>query len=95
MIAHVLLIKPKATTDSSVWESLFNRLRELPAVIPDIKSVQVGKNVSVLPQGYTYGLVMHFEDADGLKAYINHPAHDAIAKDLVAECEDRIELDLA
>ena len=31
-------------------------------------------------QDFSYAAVIEFEDVDGLKAYLNHPAHEGLAR---------------
>jgi hypothetical protein len=56
-------------------------VRELASLCPSIQTLTVGKNFTTEHhQGYTTGLVVRFADAEGLKAYQEHPAHVAVVK---------------
>jgi hypothetical protein len=62
--------------------------------IPGIVETQAGENRSPNNQGYTYGFVMHFVDAEHLKAYAPHPAHQIVSKELQAMCDSIIDFDI-
>jgi hypothetical protein len=53
--------------------------------IPEIRSYTWGSNVSSegLDKGFTVGFVMEFDDAESLARYLQHPAHVAIAGDVI------------
>ena len=59
-----------------------------------IVETQAGENRNPNNQGYTYGFVMHFVDAEHLKAYAPHPAHQVVSKELQAMCESIIDFDI-
>lgn len=93
MITHVVLIQPKENTTSAQMETLVEQTRALKELIPAIQSVQVGKNVGRLTQGYTYGLIAQFASEEKLKEYLDHPAHQALARELLQSTQ-LIEFDL-
>lgn len=45
---------------------------------PTVRSFSHGPDLHVRPNGYDYGLVADFDDADGWRAYGKHPAHDDV-----------------
>ena len=64
------------------------RLEALPPLVAEIKSFQVGDNISPRPVAMDLALVSDFESVESLKAYAEHPDHVAVAqwlKDAVAE----------
>ncbi|BCL81456.1 Dabb family protein [Ktedonobacteria bacterium brp13] len=94
MITHVVLVQPKENTTSAEMETLIEQIRALKELIPAIQSIQVGKNVGRLTQGYTYGLIAQFASEEKLKEYLTHPAHQALARELLQQTQI-IEFDLA
>jgi hypothetical protein len=76
MLRHVVLISLKAGTSVDVAETIANELRKLPSVIPAIREYEVGwptvSGDGVIP------VVGLFDDLDGYKEYMDHPAHRAV-----------------
>jgi hypothetical protein len=82
VIAHVVLLKLKSglsAADRQAFVDVFDRaIREIPSV----RAVRVGRRVTV---GATYETttrddadfmaVIDFDDVEGLRAYLHHPAH--------------------
>jgi hypothetical protein len=75
MIAHLVLLQPKAETTSKEIATALEHVQALQRAIPGIVDVQTGKNMSNFNQGYTHGFVMRFIDIEHLKAYASHSAH--------------------
>jgi hypothetical protein len=94
MVTHVVLVKPKANASSDQIQTVLDQVVALRALIPGIQDAQAGKNLGHHQEGYTHGLVMHFKDTGDLNTYTNHPAHVAVAKDLISLCDNLIEFDL-
>jgi hypothetical protein len=95
MVTHVVLVQPKADISLNQLQTIFAQVKGLQTHIPEIKDVQVGKNLGHRQEGYSYGLVMHFDSLDALNTYSAHPAHVAVAKELISLCDNLIEFDLA
>lgn len=86
MIAHVVLfrlrgdVSPEARTDlAGAFEAA---LRE----IPSIRRVHVGRRFlhgrayeTLMTVDYQYAAVLEFDDPAGLRAYLEHPAHQQLA----------------
>ena len=94
MITHVVLLQPKhEVTDNEITVAL-NHVRALQDAIPGIIEIQVGKNMSTYNQGYTHGFVMRFVDAEHLKAYAPHPAHQVVSQELQRISQKIIDFDI-
>ncbi len=94
MITHVVLLQPKdEVTDNEITGAL-NHVRALQDTIPGIIEVQVGENMSTYNQGYTHGFVMRFVDAEHLKAYAPHPAHQVVSEELQRISQKIIDFDI-
>ena len=87
MVSHVVLFKPKpylaADQRGALVESFSRALRE----IPSIRHSRVGRRVThgrgyeqLMHVDYEYMAVLEFDDIDGLKAYLEHPAHAELAE---------------
>jgi hypothetical protein len=79
VIRHLVLFKlndgvrrdePRVVAGAKAFE-------ELGALIPELASWETGWNVSDRPIAYDYAINSSVADADALKAYIEHPAHQA------------------
>ncbi len=94
MIAHVVLLQPKASTTNEELTAFLERIQALQQVIPGIVSISVGENRSIYHRGFTYGIIMHFVDEAHLLAHHTHPAHVAVVTELDLLCQQSIDLDL-
>lgn len=94
MITHIVLLKPKTETTSDEMRQVLAQVQTLQQSIPGILDVQVGENLSMNQQGYTYGFVMHFIDAEHLKAYAPHPAHRIVSDEIRRISSHVIDFDL-
>jgi quinol monooxygenase YgiN len=94
MIAHVVLLQPKATTTNEELSAFLERVRALQQVIPGIVAISVGENRSNYHGGFTHGIIMHFVDEAHLQAHHTHPAHVAVVTELDGLCQQTIDFDL-
>jgi hypothetical protein len=62
-----------------VAQEIKQRLLALPAVIDDIRSIEVGINDAGPDDNFHVALTATFDDADGLARYQVHPDHQAVA----------------
>ena len=95
MLTHIVLLKPKAEITEDEIGAALDHVQTLQQVIPGIVSVEAGKNLNESNnQGYTHGFVMHFIDAEHLKAYAPHPAHQVVSEELLRISESIIDFDI-
>ncbi len=94
MIAHVVLLQPKASTTNEEITALLEHIQALQQVIPGIVSISVGENRSIYHGGFTYGIIMRFVDEAHLQAHHTHPAHVAVVTELDLLCQQSIDFDL-
>ena len=62
MLTHVVVWKYRSDIDIDIREEHVTLLRNLSAVIPQVKSLSVGSDTLHLPRSYDTGLVAVFED---------------------------------
>lgn len=86
MIAHTVLFQPGASvgpeTKAAILESLIRAIGQCPTV----RACRIGRRVrhglpgyeQQMHADYQYLLVVEFDDIGGLRAYLEHPAHNAI-----------------
>lgn len=87
MIAHVVLLKLRATMSAEDREALLESMRVAFTGIPEIKRVRIGKRI-LLGRGYETQMAEHFEysaiiefdsEAD-LRVYLDHPQHQELGR---------------
>ena len=86
MIAHVVLFSPRSNLAEDAWRSLLDALRETTAGVPAVRRFRVGRRImhgvpgyeQAMLESYEYAAIVEFDDLDGLKAYLAHPAHAAL-----------------
>ena len=86
MITHIVFFKPRAGVLPQERADLMDTLRTALRAIPSIRRARVGRRVTVgrpyeqlMPVKYEFAAMLEFEDVAGLKAYLEHPAHEALA----------------
>jgi hypothetical protein len=84
MIRHSALFRWVDGTTPEQVAALTGALLALPAQIPTIRAYAAGPDL-VLGEGrWDFAVVADFDDAAGYQAYVDHPAHQAVATDLIA-----------
>ena len=85
MIAHVVLFKPRADLSSDARRQLAASFEAALKQIPSIRRARVGRRIrhgrgyeALMTVDYQYAAVLEFDDATGLKAYLEHPAHQQL-----------------
>lgn len=82
MVAHLVLLKPRATLSDTDREALLEAMRIAFTDIPEIKRVRIGRRL-LIGRGYETQMAEHFEysaiiefgsEAD-LRTYLDHPRH--------------------
>jgi Stress responsive A/B Barrel Domain len=91
MLTHVVLIR-LADPDAHADE-LVDRLRALPAQVPEIRTYDAGRDVSRGPTSYDVGLHSTFDDGDALERYRLHPAHQGVLAFLERVSTERVVAD--
>jgi Stress responsive A/B Barrel Domain len=86
MIAHTVLFQPGPSvgpeTKAAILESLTRAIQQCPTV----RASRIGRRIrhglpgyeQQMREDYQYLLVLEFDDIEGLRAYLEHPAHNAI-----------------
>ena len=97
MIQHVVMWKfaenAEGKTREENMEIVRDRLLALPAVIGEIRYMQVGRDRSRTPMSYDMMLVSRFDTLDTLHTYKVHPAHVAVADYVAKVTTARVVLD--
>lgn len=86
MLVHLVLFKPRPGLDAAGRQRLASSLSDAIRQIPSVRRARVGRRVThgrpyehLMRVDYTYVGMLEFDDIDGLKAYLEHPAHEQLA----------------
>lgn len=97
MIKHVVMWRfaesAEGKTAKENMEIVRERLLALPAVIPEILEMQVGRDVSRTEMSYDMMLITEFSSLEALHTYKVHPAHMAVAAYVAKTTTARVVLD--
>ena len=88
MIAHVILYKPRTGISDETKTSILQGLAEAASSVPTIRRLRVGQRVThglpgyeqAMREDFHYCVIVEFDDVDGLRAYLSHPAHGSIGR---------------
>src|SRR5690349_9721695 len=86
MIAHVVLLRPKPTLSSTARAAFVSAFERAVQEIPTVRGVRVGRRVThgaayeQVAGDATFLAVIDFDDVEGLKAYLLHPAHAELGR---------------
>lgn len=83
MIEHVVMWKFADFAEGKTKEENMDWVREhllaLPAIIPEIRKMEIGKDIGHTEMSYDMVLIMHFDSMDALHTYKVHPDHQAVS----------------
>ena len=86
MIAHIVLLQPRADLTAAQREDALAALRNAAAGVPEIRSLRLGRRVrhglpgyeQTMRQDFEYALIVEVDDVDALKRYLEAPAHKTL-----------------
>ena len=92
---HVVLFKFKDDAPAADVKAIEDAIVAFPPSMPMITALEWGKDCSVenLQDGFTHCFLVTFRDADGLKAYLPHPTHQAAVAKLKPAMEKLLVFD--
>ena len=86
MLVHLVLFKPRPALDAEGRQRLASTLSDAIEQIPSVRRARVGRRVThgrpyehLMRVDYTHVAMLEFDDLHGLKAYLEHPAHEQLA----------------
>lgn len=88
MIVHVVLFEPRPDLTEGGRQRVFDDLRASATTIPSVRRFRIGRRVrhgvpgyeQAMSDDYSFAAVIEFDDLSGLKAYLQHPSHEAIGR---------------
>jgi hypothetical protein len=83
MVSHLALMKPRDGLSAGDRERLIAAFERALHEIPTVRRVRVGQRIihgagyeARMPDAADYFVLIDFDDAEGLAAYLRHPAHE-------------------
>lgn len=83
MFRHVVLFSWTQDATKAQQLAMADELRKLPAAVDSIRAYEVGPDAGVNPGNFDFAVVAEFDDADGYRAYRDHPAHRMVVEQYV------------
>lgn len=93
MVDHLVLFAVKEDAAAEDVEELLSSINGLRSSIPNVIDLSAGEDFSGRGKGYTHGLFVRFRTVDDLRAYLEHPDHQAVVEKLDALTTDRLVVD--
>jgi hypothetical protein len=100
VITHLVVFRPKDSVGPAQRNLLVETLRTALQTIPSIRRVQFGQRVLVnrpyeqlMTTNYEFAALLAFDDLDGLRAYLDHPAHASLAAAFFTTVQDALMYD--
>jgi hypothetical protein len=91
MIAHVILLRPREDLPRDAWRAFAQALAAAAREIPSIRRFRVGRRIRIgseyeqaMTEDYAYAAIIEFDDEQGLRAYLEHPAHQEVGRRFAA-----------
>jgi len=83
MIRHVALMKLTAAATDADRDALLEALRQLPGLVPEVRSYSVGVDAGLAEGNFEVVVVADFDDADGYAAYSANADHQRVLVELI------------
>ncbi len=87
MVAHVVLLRPRATLGADEREALLESMRVAFTGIPEIKRVRIGRRILIgrgyetqMAEHFEYSAIIEFDSETDLRSYLDHPQHQELGK---------------
>jgi hypothetical protein len=100
MIIHVVLFRLKPNLTDDERDALAAALTRAAQEIPSIRRARVGSRVimgrpyeQLMTTDYSFAAMLEFDDRDGLRAYLDHSAHEQLAHRFYASVEQALTYD--
>ena len=79
MISHVVIFKFSDPYSQEV-ENVYKKLQSLSGKVPQLRQLEVGRNIVQSKRAYDLALVAKFDSLQDLEAYEIHPYHKEVAR---------------
>ena len=86
MISHIVLFTPRVALAPAQKAAIVDRLQTAIAACPTVRACRVGRRIrhglpgyeQQMADDYQFSLILEFDDVEGLKEYLQNPAHAGI-----------------
>lgn len=86
MIAHIVLFQPRADLTAAERRAVIEGLTAAARSAPGVRRCRVGRRVThglpgyeqAMREPFDYAAIIEFDDVEGLRDYLRHPAHAGI-----------------
>ena len=75
MILHVVTFTFRDDVSAGAIDAVDEALAQLPHIIDELRDYSYGRDMGLRPGTGDYAVVALVDDAEGLTAYLEHPAH--------------------
>lgn len=89
MVEHMVWIRFHDGVSDERRQAHLDGLASLADRVPGVVELVVGENFTDRAGGFTHGLLVRLKSRDGLRAYLEHPEHVAVAGPLKGDAELR------
>jgi hypothetical protein len=93
-VTHVVLLRPKPSLSVAEREALLDAMKHAFTSIAEIRRVRIGKRrllgrqyEAMMTEDYEFLCVIEFDDEEGLRTYLDHPAHAELGRLFYASSE--------
>jgi hypothetical protein len=101
VIAHVILLAPRPGIDAAGRKGVLDALEAAVRGTPVVRRCRIGRRVvhglpgyeAAMRDDYQYCAILEFDNLEGLREYLQHPAHDAIAAEFGARAASALAYD--
>ena len=83
MLRHVVCLTWTEDATPEAVAAVEAALAELPARIPELRAYRFGGDAGLVSGNADFAVVADFDDADGWRRYMEHPAHQAVLVDRI------------
>lgn len=94
MVAHIVLLRVKASLSDQDREALLDAMRVAFTGIPEVRRVRIGKRI-LIGRGYEtqmaehleYSAIIEFDSEAELRVYLDHPQHQELGRRFFAAAD--------
>lgn len=80
LVRHMALYRWRDGLDDAEKAEVRNATLALQGVVPSLRWIGMGDDLLWYPPNHDWIVEAHFDDADGFKAFADHPAHARVAE---------------
>ena len=74
-LRHIVMYRWRDGVDDAAKAAVRKALKALPAACPTVRWLGVADDLLWFPPNYNWIVESHFDDPEGLKAFLDNPAH--------------------